>query len=71
MVISTVLKILYSCIENKSSILTFLTSFFYSPFLICNLPLPWPVFHNSSYICIRSIFHIWEKTCGLWLTEPG
>jgi hypothetical protein len=41
------LKILYSfCVESTSTIFTFLTSFFYLPPLICDLPLAWPVFHN-------------------------
>jgi hypothetical protein len=60
-----------SHIGSISTIFTFLTSFFYLPSLICDLPLMRPVFHNIACICIRSIFHIWEKTCGLWPSEPG
>jgi hypothetical protein len=43
------------------------------------LPSPfhmWPplsVTCFSEYLCvwIRSIFHIWKKTCGFWLSGPG
>jgi hypothetical protein len=43
MVISTGLKILYSCIESTPAIFTFFASFFYPPSPISDLPLVWPV----------------------------
>jgi hypothetical protein len=71
MMISTGLKFfIHSCIGKKSTIFTFLTSFFYSPSSVSDLSLAWSVFHNIC-ICIGSIFHIWEKTWGLWLSESG
>jgi hypothetical protein len=27
--------------------------------------------YNIACICIGPKFHIWEKTCSLWLSEPG
>jgi hypothetical protein len=27
--------------------------------------------YNISYIYIKPIFHIWENTCSVWLSEPG
>jgi hypothetical protein len=42
-------------------IFTFLTSFFYCPFLISDLPLAWPVFHNIACIGVGPIFQN-EKT---------
>jgi hypothetical protein len=57
---------IHSCIESTSTIFTFLTSFFYPTYLVCDLPLAWSVFHNIAYMCIRSIFHIWEKTSSFW-----
>jgi hypothetical protein len=70
MVISKGFKILHFYIGSTSTIFTFLTSFFYPPSLVSDLCLVWPVFHNIACICIWSIFHKGEKTCGLWLSEP-
>jgi hypothetical protein len=44
---------------------------FFSSSPVNDFPLVWSVFHNIGYYCIGSIFHIWEKTCSLWLSEPG
>jgi hypothetical protein len=69
-VISTNFKILYSFLYRKciNHILNFLTSFFYPFSPVIDLPFVWPAFHNIAYICIGSIFHIWEKTwpLGFW-----
>jgi hypothetical protein len=62
---------IYSCIENTSTIVTFLTSFFYPPSFVYNFPLAWLIFHNIACNFIRSIVHICEKTCSLWPSEPG
>jgi hypothetical protein len=72
--ILTGLKILYSsCVGSTSTIFTFLTSFFYPPSLICDLPLTCPVFHNialfvlglySTYERKHSAFAFWT-----WLTS--
>jgi hypothetical protein len=65
----TGLKILYSfCIESISTILTFLTSFFYISSLICNLTLEWPVFHHIG-VLVLSLYSTYErkKTCGFCL----
>jgi hypothetical protein len=57
--------------KGNTSTIFFLTFFFYPPFLVCYLPLTWPFFYNIACICIGPIFRIWEKTCDLWLSEPG
>jgi hypothetical protein len=72
MVILTSLKILCSFLYRKYINHIHLFNFFLLPSLSpSDLPLLWPVFHNIACICIESIFHIWEKTCSLWLSEPG
>jgi hypothetical protein len=71
MVVSKGLKILYSFLFRKYINHIHLLNFHYSPSSISDFPLTWPVFHNIACICIGSVFHIWEKTFGLWLSEPG
>jgi hypothetical protein len=72
MVISTRLKIPYSSLYRKYISHIHLLKFLVLPCLspICDLPLVWPIFHIIC-VCIGTTFHIWEKTCGLWLSEPG
>jgi hypothetical protein len=72
LVISTGLKILYSFLYRKdNNYIHLLNSLLLpSPYRMWP-PLVWPVFHNIACICIVPIFHIWEKTCSLWLSEPG
>jgi hypothetical protein len=61
-VISTGLNILYSFLYRKyiNIIITFLTSFFYCPSLICDFPLVWPVFHNIA-ILVLGLHSIYER----------
>jgi hypothetical protein len=61
LVISTGLKIQYRiCIESISTIFTFLTFSFYLPFLICDLPLEWPVFHNTG-VFVLGLHYTYER----------
>jgi hypothetical protein len=52
---------IYPCRENTSSIFAFLTSFFYCPSAIGDLPIVWLVFHNIAGICFGPVFHMWGK----------
>jgi hypothetical protein len=66
MVVSTSLKILYSfwyreCIKHIP--LSFL--------LVYSLAPVWCITFHYCYTCVRSIFHIWEKTWGFSASEPG
>jgi hypothetical protein len=69
MVISTGLKILCSFLYKKFINLIHLLNFLLLPFLSYMWStLSMPYFHNIT--CIRSVFHIWQKVCELWLSEP-
>jgi hypothetical protein len=39
---------------------TFFTSFFYTPPLICDLPLTWPVFHNTA-VFVLGPYYTYER----------
>jgi hypothetical protein len=57
----------HSYIENMSTTFTFLTSFFYPPSLICDLPLTWPVFHNIA-VFVLGLYSTYKRkdvTVGL------
>jgi hypothetical protein len=67
---SPCLKILYSFLYREYINYIHLLNFFYPPSLICDLLLEWTDFHSIACICIRSLFHLWEKTLSFWPSEP-
>jgi hypothetical protein len=72
MVVSTGLRILYLFLYRE-----YINNIHLLNFLL--LPHPshmWPPLSVTSFslyccICIRSLVHIWERTCGFWPSEPG
>jgi hypothetical protein len=61
-------KIFHSCIESASTIFTFLTSFFYPPPLVCDLPLVWPVFHKIATFGL-GLYSTYEISLLSWTTS--
>jgi hypothetical protein len=59
----------HSHTESTSTIFIFLTSFFYPPTLICDLPLAWPVFHNIA-IFVLGLYSTYERKRDFWTFEP-
>jgi hypothetical protein len=68
MVVSISLRILYLFLHREYINLFTLTSFFYPPLLMCDLPLVGPVFHNIATF-VLGLYSTYERKHAA--SEPG